>query len=118
MEAQLLAMSYGTCHIRWLLKSSADLHFYAPITMHADNTSAKFLAVNPQISLHTKHIVMNYSITCEALEENLFLPLKDESVNNLANSYTTIIAKSAYQPMVNLLSCRYCGEGLKFSYIY
>ena len=50
-EAQFVAMSYGTRHIRWLLKGLADLRLQVPIAMHADNTGANFLAVNPQINV-------------------------------------------------------------------
>jgi len=45
-EAELVAMSYRTCHIRWLLKGLADLRLHALIVMDADNTGENFLAVN------------------------------------------------------------------------
>ena len=50
-EAEFVAMSYGTRHIQWLLKGLTDLRLFAPIAMHADNTGANFLAVNPQITV-------------------------------------------------------------------
>ena len=87
-EAEFVAMSYGTRHIRWLLKGLADLRLQVPIAMHADNTSANFLAVNPQINVRTKHIAVDYFLTREALEDNLFVLLKVESVNNLADICT------------------------------
>jgi len=46
-EAEFVAMSYGTHHIRWLLKGLADLRLHVPIAVHADNTGVNFLAVNP-----------------------------------------------------------------------
>jgi len=105
-EAKFVAMSYGTHHIRWLLKGLADLRLHVPIAMHADNTGANFLAVNPQINLRTKHIAVDFFITPEALEDNLFVLLKVESVNNLADICTKILAKPAHQRMVTLLGCR------------
>jgi len=45
-EAEFVALSYGTRHIRWLLKGLAHLRLHVPITMHADNTSANLLVVN------------------------------------------------------------------------
>jgi len=99
-------MSYGTRHIRWLLKGLADLRLHVPIAMHADNTGANFLAVNPQINVRTKHIAVDFFITREALEDNLFVLLKVESVNNLADICTKILAKPAHQRMVTLLGCR------------
>jgi len=44
-EAEFVAMFYGTCHIRWLLKGLADLRLHVPIAMPTDNTGANFLAV-------------------------------------------------------------------------
>jgi len=105
-EAEFVAMSYGTRHIRWLLKGLADLRLHVPIAMHADNTGANFLAVNPQINVRTKHIAVDFFITREALEDNLFVLLKVESVNNLADICTKILAKPAHQRMVTLLGCR------------
>ena len=105
-RAEFLAISYATCHIRSLLKGLADLHLRVPIAMHADNTGANFLAVYPQSNIRTKHIAVDYFITTEALQDNLFVLLKVESVNNLANIDTTILAKSAHQPIVDLLGCR------------
>ena len=99
-------MSYGTCHIQWLLKGLADLYLQVPIAMHADNTSANFLAVNPQINVRTKHIAVDCFITREALEDNLFVLLKVESVNNLADIFTKILVKPAHQGIVGLLGCR------------
>jgi len=75
-EAEFVAMSYGTCHIRWLLQGLADLRLHVPMALHADNTGSNFLAVNPQINVPTKHIAVDYFITREALEENLFVLLK------------------------------------------
>ena len=46
-EAEFVAMLYGTRHIQWLLTGLADLRLHLPIAMHADNTGANFLAVNP-----------------------------------------------------------------------
>ena len=105
-EAEFVAMSYGTRHIRWLLKGLADLRLQVPIAMHADNTGANFLAVNPQINVRTKHIAVDYFITREALKDQLFVLLKVESVNNLADICTKILAKPAHQRMVSLLGCR------------
>jgi len=101
-------MSFGTCHIRWLLKGLADLRLHVPIAMHADNTGANFLAVNPEINVRTKHIAVDFFkfITGDALEDNLFVLLKVESVNNLADICTKILAKPANQRMVTLLGCR------------
>jgi len=99
-------MSYGTRHIRWLLKGLAGLRLHFPIAMHADNTGANFLAVNLQINVRTKHIAVDYFITREALEDNLFVLLKVESVNNLADICTKVLAKPAHQRMVGLLGCR------------
>jgi len=65
--------------------------------MHGDNTSANFFPVNPQINVRTKHIAVDFFITREALEENLFVLLKAESVNNLADICTKILAKPAHQ---------------------
>ena len=53
--------------------------------MHTDNTGANFLAVNPQINVRTKHIAVDYFITREALQDNLFVLLKVESTNNRAD---------------------------------
>jgi len=39
-EAEFVAISYGTRHIRWLLKGLADLRLHVLIAMHADNTGA------------------------------------------------------------------------------
>ena len=50
-EAEFIVMSYGTRHIRWLLKGLADLPIQASIAMHANNTGANFLAVNHQINV-------------------------------------------------------------------
>ena len=113
-EAEFVAMSYGTCHIGWLLKGSADLHLQAPIAMHADNTGANFLAVNPQINVLTKHIAVDYFLTRAALKDSLFILLKVDSINNLADICTKVLAKPAHQRIVGLLGCRYCGEGLRF----
>jgi len=44
-------MSYDTRHIRWLLKGLTDLRLHVLIAMHADNTGANFLAVNPQLNV-------------------------------------------------------------------
>jgi len=105
-EAEFVAMSYGTRHIRWLLKGLADLRLHLPIPMHADNPGANFLAVNPQINIRTKHIAVDFFITRDALEDNLFVLLKVESVNNLADICTKILAKPGNQRMVTLLGCR------------
>jgi len=74
--------------------------------MHADNTGANFLAVNPRINIRTKHIAVDYFITREALEDNFFVLLKVESVNNLADICTKVLAKPAHQQMVGLLDYR------------
>jgi len=117
-KAEFVAMSYGTHHIRWLLKGLADLcSLHAPIAIHADNTGANFLVVNPQLNVCTKHIAVDYYITRKALEDNLSVLLKVESVNNLADICTKILAKPAHQRMVNILGCRSCGEVLKFRHI-
>ena len=50
-EAEFVAMSYGTCHIRWLLKGLAYLRLRVPIAIYTNNTGANFLAVNPQITI-------------------------------------------------------------------
>jgi len=105
-EAEFVAMSYSTRHIRWLLKGLADLRLNVLITMHADNPGANFLAVNPQINVRTKHMAVDFFITREALQNNLFVLLKVESVNNLADICTKILAKPAHQRMVTLLGCR------------
>ena len=99
-------MSYGTRHIQWLLKDLADLRLQVSIAMHADNTSANFLAVNSQINVRTKHIAVDYFITREALEDSLFVLLKVQSVNNLADICTKILAKLAHQRIVGLLGSR------------
>jgi len=99
-------MSYGTRHIRWLRKGLADLRLHVPIAMGADNTGANLLAVNPQINVRTKHLTVDFFITREALEANLFLLLMVESVNNLAERCPKIWAKPAHQRMVTLLGCR------------
>jgi len=65
--------------------------------MHANNTGANFLAVNPQINVRTKHIAVDLFITREALEINLFILLKVESVNNLADICTKILVKPAHE---------------------
>ena len=104
-EAEFVAMTYGTRHIRWLLKGIANLRLAVPIAIHTDNTGANFLAVNPQINVRTKHIAVDFFITCQALEDNLFVLLKVESVNNLAHICTKILAKSAHQGMVTLFGC-------------
>jgi len=105
-EAEFVAMSYGTRHLRWLLKGLTNLRLRVPIAMHADNTGANFLPVNPQINVRTKHIAVDFFIMREALEDNLFVLLKVESVNNLADICTKILAKPAHQRMVILLGCR------------
>ena len=74
--------------------------------MHANNTGANFLAVNPQINVRTKHIAVDYFITREVLQENLFVLLKVESTNNHADICTKILAKPAHERMVSLLGCR------------
>ena len=74
--------------------------------MHADNTGANFLAVNPQINIRIKHIAVDYFITREALQDNLFVLLKVESTNNRADICTKILAKPAHERMVSLLGCR------------
>jgi len=99
-------MSYGTRHIRWLLKGLAALSLHVPIALHPDNIGANFLAVNPEINIPTKHIAVDYFITREALDDNLFVLLLVESVNNLADICTNVLAKPAYQRMVSLLGCR------------
>ena len=105
-EAEFVAVSYGTRHIRWLLKGLTNLRLPASIAMHADNTGANFLAVNPQINVRTKHIAVDYFITREALQENLFVLLKVESTNIRADICTKILAKPAHERMVLLLGCR------------
>jgi len=105
-EAEFVAMSYSTRHIRWLLKGLADLRLHVPIAMHADNTGANFLAVNPPINVRTKHMAVDFFIMREALQNNLFVLLKVESVNNLADICTKSLAKPAHQRMVTLLGCR------------
>jgi len=105
-EGEFVAMSSGTPHIRWLLKGLADLRLHVPIAMHADNTGANFLAANPQINVRTKHIAVDFFITREPLEDNLFALIKVESINNLADICTKILAKPAHQRMVTLLGCR------------
>jgi len=105
-KAEFVAMSYGTRHIRWLLKGLADLRLLVPIAIHADNTCANFLAVNPRINVRTKHIAVDFIITSEALKDKLFVLLKVESVNNLADICTKIVAKPAHQRIVTLLGCR------------
>jgi len=99
-------MSYGTRHIRWLLKGLTDRRLHVPIAMHADNTGANFLAVNPQINVQTKHIAVDFFITREAPEANLLVLLKVELVNNLADISTKMLAKPAHQRMLTLLGCR------------
>jgi len=94
-KAEFVAMSYGICHIRWLLKGLPDLRLHVPIAMHADNTGANFFAVNAQITVRTKHIAVDFFIPREALEANLYVLLKVESVNNLADICTKILAKPA-----------------------
>jgi len=74
--------------------------------MHADNTGANFLAINAQINVRTKHIAVDIFIMREALEDNLFVLLKFESVNNLADICTRILANPTHQRMVTLLGCR------------
>jgi len=74
--------------------------------MHADNSSVNFIAVNPQINVRTNHIAIDYFITQEALDDNLFVLLKVESVNNCAESCTKILPKPADERMVDLLGCR------------
>jgi len=96
-EAEFIAMFYGTSHIRWLLKGLTDLRLHVPIAMHTDNTGANFLAVNTQINVRTKHIAVDFFITRKAPEANLFVLLKVESVNNLADICTKILAKPAHQ---------------------
>jgi len=91
-EAEFVAISYTTRHIRWLLKGLPELRLHVPIAMHADNTGANFLAVNPEINVRTKHIAVDFFITRKALEDNLFVLLKVESVNNLADISTKILA--------------------------
>ena len=105
-EAEFIAMSYGTRHIQWLLKGLTDLRLSPPITMHADNTGANFLAVNPQINIRTKHIAVDYFITREVFQDNLFILLKVESTNNRADICTKTLAKPAHERMVLLLGCR------------
>ena len=74
--------------------------------MHANNTGANFLAINPQIHVRTKQIAEDYCITREALEDNLFVLLKVELVNILADICTKILARPAHQRIVGLLGCR------------
>jgi len=74
--------------------------------MHADNTGANFLAVNPHIKVRTKHIAVDFFIIREALEDNLFVLLKVESVNILADICTKMLAKPDHERMVGLLGCR------------
>jgi len=74
--------------------------------MHTDNTGANFLAVNPEINVQTKHIAVDFFITREALEDSLFILLKVESVNNLADICTKFLAKPGHQRMLTLLGCR------------
>ena len=105
-EAQFVAMSYGTRHIWWLLKGLTDLHLHVPISMQADNTCANFLAVNHLSTVKTKHIAVDYFITRESMEDNLFVLAKVESVNKLADICTKILANAAHQRMATLLGCR------------
>jgi len=79
--------------MQYLLKDLADLRLHVPITMHTDNTGANFLTINPLINVRTKHIAVDFLIMCETLEDNLFVLLKVESVNNLADICTKILAK-------------------------
>jgi len=104
IEAEFVAMSYGTHHIRWLLKGLADLRLHVPIAMHADNTGATFVAVNTQMNVQTMHTAVDFFITGEALEDNLFVHLKVESVNNLPNICTKILAKPAHERMIAFIS--------------
>jgi len=105
-KAEFVAMSYSTSHIRWLLNGLADLRLQGVIGMHANNAGANILAVNPHINVRTKHIGVDSWITDEALEDNLFVLLKVEWVNNHAEMYTKILAKLAHQGMCDLLGCR------------
>jgi len=105
-KAEFVAMSYGTRHLRLLLKGLVDLHLHVPIAMHADNTGANFLAVNPHINVRMKHIAVDFIITREALEDNLFILLKVDSVNNLANICTKILEKPAHKRILGLFGCR------------
>jgi len=102
-QGAFVAMSYGTRHIRSLLKGLADSRLHVPIAMHADNSGANFLAVSPRIGVRTGHIAVGYFIIGEALEDNLFVLLKVESVNNLADICTKVLAKPLHQRMVTLL---------------
>jgi len=106
IEAEFVAMSNSTHHIRWLLKGLADLRLQVLIAMHANNTGANFLAVNPHINIRTKHIGIASWITGEALEDNLFVLLKVAWVNNRSEICTKILAKPAHQRMCALLGCR------------
>jgi len=74
--------------------------------MHADNPAANFLAFNPQINVRMKHTAVDFFITREALEDNLFVLLRVESVTNRANICTKILVKPVHERMVGLLGCR------------
>ena len=96
-KAEFATMSYSTRHIRWLLKGLADLHLHVPIAIHTNNTGASFLAINPQINVRTKYIAVDYFIMREALEDNIFILLNVESVNNLADICTNVLAQPVHQ---------------------
>jgi len=92
---EFVAMSSGTHQIRWPLQGHVNLCLHHLIPMHAHNTSANFLAVNHQINVRTNHIAVDFFITQEVLQGNWFILLKVESVNNLADICTKILAKTA-----------------------
>ena len=53
-----------------------------------------------------KHIAVDFFITYEALEDNLFVLLKVDSVDNLTDICNKILAKPVPEWMVGLLGCR------------
>ena len=94
-EADFVAMSCSTHHIRWLLNGLTNLCLPAPIAMHADNSDANYLTATPEINIRTKHIAVDYFITPKGLQDNLLIIHKVQSTKHLAQNLHQNLSKTS-----------------------
>ncbi|KAL6984948.1 hypothetical protein U1Q18_052628 [Sarracenia purpurea var. burkii] len=98
-------MSAACSEIVWLRGLLAELGFFQsdPTPLHADNTSAIQIAVNPVFHERTKHIEVDCHSIREALDTHVISLPHISTDLQLADVFTTAMTRQRHQFLVGKL---------------
>ena len=104
-EVEYCALADTTCELVWFRWLLADMDALQPTAtpLYCDNRSAIYIAYNDVFHERTKHIEIDYHITCQHLKKENLKLFSISSANQPADIFTKTHPPSRFRDLISKL---------------